>query len=212
MPPGGQSGLPDVLGFIFAPRKGRGVKSARELQQTRHGRETREREIRNYQRFDPGATRAQASSITASYRRRGYIPETVAAEQTTAEQRRQAGLHYQRTQRARGARGVSIVSYQTNEYGDTRTTERFRYAGSLSQANRSEGARHTNAVHAFLKYGNNPVNVEKILAYEGRGVTDRFTGEFIPFEYDPSRLEFWKATSEEGYFFNPQDYYREIAA
>ena len=110
MPTGG---LPPILEYIFAPRRGstRGKKS-RILPASQTARATREREISGYMQANPEVTREQARRRTADLRRRGYVPETVRASTATPEQQQRAEEYRERSERAqrqrfRGGGGVS---------------------------------------------------------------------------------------------------------
>lgn len=212
----GQSEPPDVLGYIFAPRRARNVRAASQVSES-----TRKREIFGYLRANPGATRDQARKATADLRRRGYIPETVANDRATPEQQYQAGAYQRRQASAQQSAetrlrlrttAVAVVTYTADENGYLFTTEILIRAADLSRADRREAARHRNIVHAYMRHGDNPENVMKLMAYQGKGVTDRSTGAFIPFEFDPNRIDVWYLTTYEGGEFNPEDYYREMSA
>jgi hypothetical protein len=211
----GQAEPPDVLGYIFAPRRARNVRAASQVSES-----TRKREIFGYLRANPNSTREQARKATADLRRRGYLPETVIRERATPEQQYQAGNYQRRQASAQQSAetrlrlrttAVAVVSYTSDENGYLFTTELLIRGSDLSRADRREAARHRNIVHAYMRHGDNPENVRKLMAYQGKGVTDRSTGVFIPFEYDPNRIDVWYLTTYEGGEFNPEDYYREMS-
>ena len=186
--PGGLAS--DALNWVFAPRKAPNARTASQLRGTRRGRELRNREIEGYLRANPEATRKQARDRTSELRRKGYVPETVQSK----------------------GNSVAITSYTMDEDGNYQTVEVVVPDYELSRRDLSTGGAHRNIVFAFLRHGDNPVNVEKLQSYEGTGVTIRSTGQFIPFEYDPERLEMWYLFNDAGTLFSPEEYYREMAA
>lgn len=207
---------PGLFGYIFAPRRAKNVRSASQVSES-----TRKREIFGYLRSNPGATRDQARKATADLRRRGYIPETVASGRATPEQQYQAEVYQRRQVAAQQSAetrlrlrttAVAVVTYTADENGYLFTTEVLIRGADLSRADRREAARHRNIVHAYMRHGNNPENVMKLMAYQGKGVVDRSTGAFIPFEFDPSRIDVWYLTDDAGQAFSPEDYYREMSA
>jgi hypothetical protein len=209
-----QPGLSEPIGYFFYERSGRKLRPFNLLT----GREQR-RQIRGYQRLNPGATDREAQRAIASQRRKGFLARTgpaatpEQAEQTSGYLRRQeiSRRSAETRQRLRTS-GVAVVTYQSDDQGNTATVEVVvSPASNLSRADRGAAARHRNIVHVYLRHADNPANVEKLLAYEGLGVTDRSTGAFIPFEYDPNRLDAWALFDEAGTMFNPQDYYREMS-
>ena len=206
---------------VYAPRPGQYVKPASKV--TRAGRN---RDVAAYQRAYPEAPRSIALRETARSRRLGLNPQSVQYGQATEQQRELSEAYQseslQRLQRAERRRFIAQSSFRVITFHDDPSTA-VRETNILdvptshySAADRRQAAKHYVYVGWFLKGGSRKRSAqdyaEIIKSYEGKGITDRVTGQFIPFEYDMRRIEDLARRRVGEPEFMPEDFYIEMSA